>query len=180
MRHNLVIDHLTLDSTEEVSIQLSWLAKAPRYDGRFRMYIFQPFIMPPQQMSTLIIIGSSIDSARNMLLLLHTDSWSGKRVSQFERRRLEWHKYFVANDLKWDIARSICVLYLELIEDTNNFITEMNERIFDLVKMTKSTTSVMGILMTKCEYRPFQGDNGLQTPNFSICSPWKIAAASPR
>ena len=175
----LVIDPLTLDSTEEISIQLSWLAEAPCYDGRFHMYIFQSFTTPPKQMSALIIIGGSIGNSRNMLLLLHTESWSGERVSQFERRRLEWHKEFVANDLEWDIAKSICVLYLVLIEDTEKFITEMNERILDLVKITESTTSPISILTITCGHRPFQEESGLQTTNSSICSPWKIAAASP-
>ena len=110
-----------------------WLAKAPEYGGRLQTYIFRPFTEPPEAFSAEIVIGGTGITSRDVLILLSFDcgskSWSG----DYDDPSLHWHSESATADTTWDIVRSIRVLCLYVIEDTEGFAQSMDERIEDMV-----------------------------------------------
>ena len=111
-----------------------WLAKAPEYKGRLQTYIFQPFTEPPDVLSAEIVIGGTGITSRDVLILLSFDCSPKKWFGDYDDSSLDWHGETATADTTWDILRSIRVLCLYMIKNTEDFAQSMDERIEDMVK----------------------------------------------
>ena len=136
---NSVKERLSLDSPNEISRRLVWLAKAPEYKGRLRTYIFQPFTEPPEVCSAEIVIGGKGTNSRDILILLNLDCSSKRWSEDYDDPSLDWYSETTNADITWDILRSIRVLCSYVIKDSEKFAQSMDESIEDMVKSASLT-----------------------------------------
>lgn len=127
----------TLNTSDEISLELEWMASAPEYRGSFSIYVWQPHTEHPKSKRARFFISKAIEQRpRDVLILL--DSWdlSKGSLEKYRSDRLEIGS-FKSSDTTSSTATEIYLYiyaaYKSLIEDTTSFINDAYGQLDNLV-----------------------------------------------
>ena len=127
----------TLNTLDDISLELEWIASAPEYRGSFYIYIWQPHTEPPISKRARFFISKVIEQRpRDVLVLL--DSWDLSKGSpqKYASDRSEIGSFKSTNTTSsttTELYLFIYAAYKSLIEDTTSFINGAYRQLDELV-----------------------------------------------
>ena len=128
---------ITLNTSNDISLELEWMGSAPKYEGAFHNYVWQPHTEPPKSKRARFFISKHIEQRpRDVLVLLDSRDLSSGSLQQFrsDRSKIESLK---SSDNTSNPATELCLsiyaAYQSLIEDTTSFINGAYKQLDELV-----------------------------------------------
>lgn len=143
------------------TFKLTWQYAVSKYRNDLNVYVWRPFAKEPKlECAEIFLQPAQIDL--NTLLIIFTSSENSTRlVDGYRNKRASKLPYSVsrAHNVKGDVAISLYVVYMQLVEDTGVFLTSLHNAVAKLVSLQRGLlaspklTFTPEILRTDCSIR---------------------------
>ena len=127
----------TLNTSNDISLELEWMASAPEYRGSFSVCVWQPHTESPRSKRVRFFISKAVERRpRDVLVLL--DSWdlSKGSLQKYRCDRLEigsLKSSDTTSSTATELHLYIYTAYKSLIEDTTSFVNGAYEQLDNFV-----------------------------------------------
>ena len=132
------------------TFKLAWQYAVSRYRNDLNVYVWRPFAREPKlERAEIFLQPARIDL--NTLLIIFTSSENSTRlIDGYRSKRASVLPYSVSrvHNAKRDVAISLYVVYMQLIEDTGVFLTSLRNAVARLVTPLRGLLVIVKLMFT--------------------------------